>query len=652
MSSLSRKEELEIKKAKLAALREERLQREAKKKRGELTTEIHHVPVVKAVDTEQILGDLGIGINGKITPNRLTPDLTKSNGSAALDLRLSQPKNPTLTISEFNEYSFDPVIGEQYSKETQTMAEMKCETPSIATDTWPETPSGANGMIPRALISLEWDDLLPVDEDEPLTEQDVPPILNNFDIEKHVRIDDMAATIRPSVKELTEEDKENIQASENFQEFLFRTSTLVESALEEDERDIFFDYSGADKEDELAKAQQLLIEDRAFFDEVWTTRRAVTALDWSLNHPEIVLAAYSAVQKDEMALTPVDLYPAAATADGVCLLWNLKSKKSESGPDSIFTCQAPVTTAIFSDFHPNLIIGGTYVGQIVIWDTRVNRQTPIQRTGPAGNTGHWEPIRALAVTGDHNANNLVSVGTDGRMCAWSLDMLAQPTQTMELVYKQAKTVIPSSVAFVRDFDDSFLIGAQDGYVYLGSRSGNEPGVNIQFEGHHQAPVTAIAVPNAEDPLNDRNIYLTTSMDCTAKLWSRNERLPLVSFEERSDYILNCDWSPSHPALFATVDLSGQLDIWNLNMNSEVPTASTVLSNEAAPNCCKFEKKGSHIAVGDDSGRTRIFAINDKIALPRGDEWTMLEQQLRQLKDAAFREQKNDSLMRDFAFSDI
>lgn len=103
--------------------------------------------------------------------------------------------------------------------------------------------------------------------------------------------------------------------------------------------------------------------------------------------------------------------------------------------------------------------------------SRVNRQTPIQRTRLAGNTGHFEPIRALAVTGDLNANNLVSISTDGRMCAWSLDMLAQPMQTMELVYKQAKAVTPSSVAFVRDFDDSFLIGAQDGYVYAGSRAG-------------------------------------------------------------------------------------------------------------------------------------------------------------------------------------
>lgn len=49
---------------------------------------------------------------------------------------------------------------------------------------------------------------------------------------------------------MTEEDKENIQASEKFQEVLFRTSALVENALEENEGDIFFDYSGADKEDE------------------------------------------------------------------------------------------------------------------------------------------------------------------------------------------------------------------------------------------------------------------------------------------------------------------------------------------------------------------------------------------------------------------
>lgn len=35
---------------------------------------------------------------------------------------------------------------------------------------------------------------------------------------------------------------------------------------------------------------------------------------------------------------------------------------------------------IFCRFHPNLILGGTYSGQIVLWDNRVHKRTPIQRT--------------------------------------------------------------------------------------------------------------------------------------------------------------------------------------------------------------------------------------------------------------------------------
>lgn len=115
---------------------------------------------------------------------------------------------------------------------------------------------------------------------------------------------------------------------------------------------------------------KLLTEERVFFNDVWTAKRTVTALDWSIHHPEIIMSAYSDIQREEIALTPIDLYSAANKADGVCILWNLKSKKPESVPESIFTCQSAITAATFSEFNPNLIIAGTYVGQIVIWDTR------------------------------------------------------------------------------------------------------------------------------------------------------------------------------------------------------------------------------------------------------------------------------------------
>ncbi len=34
----------------------------------------------------------------------------------------------------------------------------------------------------------------------------------------------------------------------------------------------------------------------------------------------------------------------------------------------------------FAKFHPNLVVGGTYSGQIVLWDNRSNKRTPVQRT--------------------------------------------------------------------------------------------------------------------------------------------------------------------------------------------------------------------------------------------------------------------------------
>ena len=87
--------------------------------------------------------------------------------------------------------------------------------------------------------------------------------------------------------------------------------------------------------------------------------------------------------------------------------------------------QSPVMSVAFSKFHPNYIIGGTYSGQIVLWDTRSGKRTPIQRS-PLSSSAHTHPIYCLDVVGSQNAHNLISVSTDGKMCSWNLDMLSQP----------------------------------------------------------------------------------------------------------------------------------------------------------------------------------------------------------------------------------
>lgn len=51
-------------------------------------------------------------------------------------------------------------------------------------------------------------------------------------------------------------------------------------------------------------------------------------------------------------------------------------------------------------------------------------------------------------------------------------------------------------------------------------------------------------------------------------------VPLCSFENNSEYVYDVQWSPAHPAVFASADGEGRLDIWNINMDTEVQAQVT------------------------------------------------------------------------------
>lgn len=86
--------------------------------------------------------------------------------------------------------------------------------------------------------------------------------------------------------------------------------------------------------------------------------------------------------------------------------------------------QSDVLSVTFSPYHPTLIFGGTYSGQVLLWDTRA-KHLPVLKT-PLSATGHTYPIYAMKMVGTQNANNLISSSTDGLVCSWLADMLAQP----------------------------------------------------------------------------------------------------------------------------------------------------------------------------------------------------------------------------------
>ncbi|XP_061549441.1 cytoplasmic dynein 1 intermediate chain 2-like isoform X3 [Phycodurus eques] len=419
-------------------------------------------------------------------------------------------------------------------------------------------------------------------------------------------------------KELTEEEKLQVLHSEDFLAFFERGSRIVERALSE-QVDVCFDYSGRDLEDKEGDLQAgaKLVLNRPFADERWTKNRVVTCLDWSPQYPELLVASYN--NNEDSPHEP----------DGVALVWNLKYKKST--PEYIFHCQSEVMSAGFAKFHPNLVVGGTYSGQIVLWDNRSNKRTPVQRT-PLSAAAHTHPVYCVNVVGTQNANNLISISTDGKMCSWSLDMLSQPQDSLELVFKQSKAVAVTSMAFPLGDVNNFVVGSEDGSVYTACRHGSKAGITEVFEGHH-GPVTGLSCHTAVGPVDFSHLFISSSFDWTVKLWSTKSTRPLYSFEDSCDYVYDAMWSPTHPALFACVDLAGRLDLWNLNNDTEVPTASVYVEGAPALNRVRWAHSGKEIATGDSEGQVQVYDVGEQICVPKADEWTRFVRTLADINES-------------------
>ncbi|XP_028820113.1 cytoplasmic dynein 1 intermediate chain 1-like isoform X4 [Denticeps clupeoides] len=416
-------------------------------------------------------------------------------------------------------------------------------------------------------------------------------------------------------RELTEEEKRQALHSEEFLVFFERGIRVMERALAEDSN-IFFDYGGRDLDDKEGDMQSgtSLSFNRLFYDERWSKHRVITCLDWSPQYPELLVASYN--NNEDAPHEP----------DGIALVWNIKFKKST--PEYIFHCQSPVVSVGFARFHPNLVVGGTYSGQIVLWDNRSHRRTPVQRT-PLSAAAHTHPVYCVNVVGTQNANNLITVSTDGRMCSWSLDMLSQPQDSMELVYNKSKPVAVTGLAFPTGDVNNFVVGSEEGTVYTASRHGSKAGICEMFEGH-QGPVTGISCHGAVGSVDFSHLFITSSFDWTVKLWSTKHNKPLYSFEDNADYVYDVTWSPAHPALFAAVDGMGRLDLWNLNSDTEVPTASVTIEGASALNRVRWASGGRELAVGDSEGRVWIYDVGE-LAVPHSEDWARLARTLVEIR---------------------
>jgi len=333
MSAEQRKAELEAKRAKLEKMRQEKLTKTVPSTPitpgAGMTSLGSTITPKENVDPDEILSEVGIRQPAHVPSASPTVSNTPSSAaSSSTQQRRRPPTNIPLRICQVASATISVAPKElvTYSKEVQTI-ESGDKDPAaspIQHDhlTWDDEFQPSTAEHNRLVYVSEDDDTMSLDDNTKpsigLSMSSATDLKRTRSLKqqhKQLSLQGQQSIIKP---ELTNEEREQVLKSEQFQDFFSRTSRLMERSLWEGPQafDIFKDYSGRDLDEQNGKMDvgEIIKFDREFSDERWTRHRIVTCIDTSTYHPELVLASYS--QNDE----------STHESDGVVLIWNTKYK--------------------------------------------------------------------------------------------------------------------------------------------------------------------------------------------------------------------------------------------------------------------------------------------------------------------------------------
>ena len=279
-------------------------------------------------------------------------------------------------------------------------------------------------------------------------------------------------------------------------------------------------------------------------------------------------------------------------------------------------------TLQFNHRNSDIMVGGCYNGSLAFFDLRRGDASGVIK--PTDVTllekSHHDPVYDVCwLVHGKTGNECVSTSTDGRVLWWDNRKLSEGAQD-ELVLsetvpgeEQPKIMGGTSLEYNTDAGPmKYLIGTEQGYILQGNRRPGRPvEVNVRFgleSGKHHGPVYAIQ----RNPTATK--YFLTVGDWQAKIWSEEQRTPIMQTRYHQAYLTDGCWSKTRAGVFFLTRMDGWLDVWDFYYRQNEVAFEHKVSDYALTNVSLQEAHhgGSVAAIGDANGTVTLMQLSDPL----------------------------------------
>lgn len=381
-----------------------------------------------------------------------------------------------------------------------------------------------------------------------------------------------------------------------------------------DGSDIIDDYKYWEDQSDMYKDDGNLLPLWKFYSDK-VKKRNVTCTVWNPKYNDLFAVGYGS-------------YDFQKQGTGTILCFTLKNAFPTSfqgqmlptHPEFVFNVDSGVMCL---DFHPveaGLLACGLYDGTVCVFD--LNQKNPEKRMRPlfqstvkAGK--HTDPVWQVRWSKEAGVLRFFSISTDGRVTSWTIAkseltfsdvMKLTMTDTGDAKDDPEAALIGLSGGMCIDFspvnENIFVIGTQEGLVRRCTKAFNAHYLDT-YEGHSMA-VYAIRWNSFHS-----DIFITCSADWTVKVWIKNSRRPLMTFD-LGDAVGDVVWSPYSSTVFAAVTTNGKVLVYDLSKNKNEPLCTQgVVKNAKLTHIC-FNPKDPIVLVGDSRGTVLSLKLSPNL----------------------------------------